>query len=1255
MAKTKTTPPVKKSKPAVKKEAALKHPAPNPQPKRKNSRTKEMEKTVAATHMLGFQTDSSERTQAERPFQTLVEQNPAIIYTAGLEQHVGVAYISPQIKALGFTQEEWVADPDLWLRQVHPDDRKRVLADVEYSAKNNTAFRSEYRLIAKDGSIRWFLDEANDVVDSNGVPYLRQGFMLDITARKKAEDILSSREHYLSFLNTITNLIITTRDMDLLVEGLVNSLRELIGADDCYMTRWDDETGKTLPWGSTAKMERPYQEIHIPTNLPSMTSSVMREGHTLVAENVFDSPYISPDIAKLFPARSMMGIPLLYGDTKMGAIIIAYNTPHKFEAIEIERAEQTGRQIAIAMWSAKQDFEIKKRLKEQETLAQITTTLSQVERIGLSNVLDLIVKSAKELIPEAQQAVIHLMDKESAFLIPQAVSGIQHSREGGGTMRVGEGIAGLVMSDGKSIYIPSIQTDERFVQLSANVRYSSLLVAPIVSSNQKLGTISIQSERPYAFSKSDINLLNELGQQAAIAIENTRLYAAVKQELKDRIIAEAALRSSEERYRSVSEDIPAMICRFRADGTLTYVNQFYAQFFGKQSYEFYNVSLFSLIKDEEEKARIKSRYLSLTRENPFIVYEVNETNSKGEKRWVQWTDRMIFSHDKSSAEYQSIGMDITERKEAEIERERLLNAEREQRLRAETSADATLALVSHVELDKVLNEILDQIQKLLPGCATNIALLEGNMLRTKAWRGYENRGDDIHKDLSKSTHLYPLDQSIIENPNTMIISDTINDPMWKVIPGLEWIRSHMGIPLLWNNELLGLLYLDEDTPNKFSEETTQRLKPLVNAMTVALESALLIETTRQALKETSALYHINQGLVALDANELLKEAVELLKNNFDYYHVQVFVLDSLTGNFVLNAASGEIGKKLVENKHEVQAGSGIVGYAAETRSPFFTNDVEKVVFFMYDPFLPETKAEMAIPVQNGEKIYGILDIQQTASKPFTKSDEQLVMTVADQLAVALHKAELYENLQTALHQEKAMRNQLVQNERLAVMGRLLASVSHELNNPLQAIQNALFLLKEEKGVSQQGLNDLEIVLAESERMAGLIERLRETYRPPQAEDLQPAQINNIIEDVYALLATHLRKNNVAFEFHPDPDIPAIMALPGQIRQVTLNLFMNAVEAMANGGTLTVSTTHLMETREVLMSVSDTGSGIAPNILPNIFDPFVTNKKRGTGIGLTISHDIVIKHRGRITAENNSEEGATFKVWLPIEPAPAELL
>ena len=250
------------------------------------------------------------------------------------------------------------------------------------------------------------------------------------------------------------------------------------------------------------------------------------------------------------------------------------------------------------------------------------------------------------------------------------------------------------------------------------------------------------------------------------------------------------------------------------------------------------------------------------------------------------------------------------------------------------------------------------------------------------------------------------------------------------------------------------------------------------------------------------------------------------------------------------------------------------------------------------------------------------------------------------LRLRLQKANLYKELQISLQQEKAIRNQLVQNERLAVMGRLLASVSHELNNPLQAIQNALFLLKEEKGISAQGQQDLNIVLAESERMGNMIEQLRATYRPIQAEDFRPTQMNEIIEDVYALISPHLRHNQIAFEFHPEPELPAIPALSDQIRQVVLNLLMNAVEAMPTGGNLTVSTKLLEDTNEILLTVSDTGTGISSAILPNIFEAFVTNKQKGTGLGLTISYDIVIKHRGRITAENNTTDGSIFKVWLP---------
>lgn len=576
------------------------------------------------------------------------------------------------------------------------------------------------------------------------------------------------------------------------------------------------------------------------------------------------------------------------------------------------------------------DNELENQLKEAEALSKISIALSEAERVGLSDILKLIVDSAKQLITGAEQAVIHIYDDEKKYLIAQAVSGFQQSAEQRLQMKHGEGIAGQAVLSGQTINITDITTDERFLKSTSNPRFRSLMVTPIIGGEQTLGTISVQSKMPNAFTKHEQDLLSSLGVQASIAIEN----------------------------------------------------------------------------------------------------------------------------------------------------------------------------------------------------------------------------------------------------------------------------------------------------------------------------AHLLESTKQALRETNALYRINQGLIALTIDELLEDAVNLLQKNFGYYHVQVYIIDVETGDFIVKAASGEIGKQLTESKYRLHAGAGIIGYAAETLVPFFTNNVDEVVFFNRNPFLPETKSELAMPVKIEKHLFGILDIQQAPPKTFTSQDLQLVSTVADQLAVALQKADLYENLQKSLQQEKATRNQLVQNERLAAIGRLLASVSHELNNPLQAIQNALFLLKEEKGISEQGKQDLNIVLAESERMANMIERLRESYRPIQAEDFKQTQINNLVDDTYALTATHLRQNHIEFEFISDKNLPPIPALTDQIKQAILNLIINATEAMPNGGKITVQTQYLQEIDEVLITVSDTGKGISASMLPNIFEAFATDKETGTGLGLTITYEIITKHHGRISAKNNYGAGATFSVWLP---------
>ncbi len=750
---------------------------------------------------------------------------------------------------------------------------------------------------------------------------------------QRTENELHVREKYFSLLNHMTQTIITSSEPNTMMQSLVKDFAVLLEADDCYITRWDADKQQAFPVATTAELAHPYTEFYFAPDQKNMTSSALQSGRVLIAEDALNSIYTTPSLVKQFPVRSVITIPLIHRDAKLGAAIIAFNKEHHFSEEEIARAEQAGSHLAIALWNAQQDTELQKRLRESNTLANISLALSETEKIGIENILQLIVTSAKELIPTAQKAVIHLLDYEKQELTPGAVIGYENQVEGKRKMKLGEGVAGQVIATGETINIANIETDEKFIKLGSQLpEFRSLMVAPVKSGDQKLGTISIQSEIPNSFTAKEGELLSALGIQAAIAIEN----------------------------------------------------------------------------------------------------------------------------------------------------------------------------------------------------------------------------------------------------------------------------------------------------------------------------ANLLENIQQALKESNALYRINQGLASsLDPDELLQDTVDLLQKNFGYYHVQVYVTDPDSHRLIMRAGSGTIGEQLKQVGHSLARGEGISGYAAETGAPFFTNHVDQIVFFVRNPLLQETKSELAVPVKIGDEILGVLDVQQLPPTALTQRDIQLVSAVADQLAIALQKASLYEELQISLEQEKAIRNQLLQNERLAVMGRLLATVSHELNNPLQAIQNALFLLKEEKGLSELGRQDLEIVLGESERMASLIERLRDTYRPTRIQDFQPTQINSLIEDVHALISTHLRHNQIVFEFHPDIALPYIPALADQLRQVILNLFMNAVEAMATGGRLIASTKLLREKDEILLTIIDTGTGIDPSILANIFDAFVTNKKRGTGLGLTITYDIIMKHQGRIQAENNNGNGTTFKIWLPI--------
>ena len=246
----------------------------------------------------------------------------------------------------------------------------------------------------------------------------------------------------------------------------------------------------------------------------------------------------------------------------------------------------------------------------------------------------------------------------------------------------------------------------------------------------------------------------------------------------------------------------------------------------------------------------------------------------------------------------------------------------------------------------------------------------------------------------------------------------------------------------------------------------------------------------------------------------------------------------------------------------------------------------------------------------------------------------------------IENARLYADLQEALRQEQSARAQMVQSEKLAALGRIVASVAHELNNPLQAIHNALYLVKSDDLPNPQTRSDLEVALREVDRMAELIARLRETYRPVFREEFKPENMNNLIREVQKLIGTHLRHKNIQFTFEPCNTLPSVQIIRDQFKQVLINTCLNAVEAMHDGGALAIRTIDSPETSEVSIIITDTGPGIAPDVMPFIFDPFYTTKEGGTGLGLSITYDIVRRHNGRIEVESESGKGSTFKISLP---------
>ncbi|RJP51107.1 MAG: PAS domain S-box protein [Anaerolineaceae bacterium] len=402
----------------------------------------------------------------------------------------------------------------------------------------------------------------------------------------------------------------------------------------------------------------------------------------------------------------------------------------------------------------------------------------------------------------------------------------------------------------------------------------------------------------------------------------------------------------------------------------------------------------------------------------------------------------------------------------------------------------------------------------------------------------------------------------------------------------------------------------------------------------------------------SATAEIGQLITStLDMPTLFSRTVNLVRERFGFYHAGIFVTEETGFRAVLEAATGEAGAEMLRQKHSLQVGSkSVVGEVTESGRAVIVNDTTASEKHKFNPLLPETRAEVAIPLHVGARTIGALDIQSTTPNAFSDDDIAVLQTLADQVAIAIDNARSYELSMQAV---KEMR------EADKLKSQFLANMSHELRTPLNSIIGfSRVILKGIDGpITDLQQQDLLAIHNSGQHLLGLINDILDLSRIEAGKmelTFDEVNLSELITSVMSTVTGLVKDKSITLHRELPEDLPTVRADAMRIRQVLLNLLSNAAK-FTDDGSITVRANIADSPSghpEITVSVTDTGPGISQEDQKKLFQPFSqvdaspTRKSGGSGLGLSISSHLVQMHGGRIGVQSAPEKGSTFYFTLP---------